>query len=175
MPDQKDKSKFIFEPLNKHYDRAAFSCGVSALDTYLHNQAGQDIKKHAAAVCIMTHDGKTIAGYYTLSQYAVELDVIPLDFAKKFPKYPQVPATLLGRLAVSTAFHGQGAGVLLLVDALRRCYKGSKQIASAAVVVDAKDETAAAFYRKYGFFELPKIKNRLFLPMGTIEKLFAGE
>ena len=83
-----------------------------------------------------------------------------------------VSATLLGRLAVSTAFRGQGVGEFLLMDALYRCLASSKQIASAGVIVDAKDEPAARFYKKYGFGELPKIENRLFLPMGTIEQLF---
>jgi len=59
------------------------------------------------------------------------------------------------------------------MDALHRSWALSKQIASAAVIVDAKDEAAAAFYRRYGFLDLPKIGRRLFLPMSTIEQLFA--
>jgi hypothetical protein len=61
------------------------------------------------------------------------------------------------------------------MDALYRSLKLSEQVASTGVVVDAKDEAALAFYRKYGFIELPKVNRRLFLPMGTIEKLFAGK
>jgi len=123
-------------------------------------------------VFVLTPDGRTIAGFYTLSQYAVELDVIPEEIAKKLPKYPQAPATLVGRLAVSTQFRGQRLGEKLLMDALCRSFQGSRQLASAAVVVDAKDNRAVAFYKKYGFLELPKVAKRLFLPMGTIEGLF---
>jgi predicted GNAT family N-acyltransferase len=83
-----------------------------------------------------------------------------------------VPATLIGRLAVSTAFRGQGIGELLLMDALYRCLAGSRQLASAAVIVDAKDDRVAAFYRKYGFLDLPKFTRRLFLPIATVETLF---
>ena len=83
-----------------------------------------------------------------------------------------VSVTLLGRLAVSTQFRGQGLGETLLMDALYRSFESSKQVASAGIIVDAKDETAAAFYRKYGFIELPKIEKRLFLPMGTVEQMF---
>ena len=119
-----------------------------------------------------TPDGRTIAGYYTLSQYAIGLDAIPEEVAKRLPKYPLVPATLLGRLAVSREFRGQGLGETLLMDALHRSLVASKQVASAGVMVDAKDESGAAFYRKYGFIELPKIAKRLFLPMGTVEQLF---
>ena len=83
-----------------------------------------------------------------------------------------MPATLVGRLAVSTAFRGQGIGELLLMDALYRCLAGSRQRASAAVIVDAKDDRVAAFYRKYGFLDLPKFTRRLFLPVATVETLF---
>ena len=171
---QGQQSKFVIEPLGLQHDRAAFSCGVEALDTYLRKQAGQDLKKHAAVPFVITHDGKTIAGYYTLSQFALELDAVPPEVAKRLPKYPTVPATLLGRLAVSTAFRGQKLGETLLMDALHRSLQSSRQVASAAVIVDAKDASVASFYRKYGFLDIPKVERRLFLPMGTIEQLFAS-
>ena len=172
MADETEKLHFGVEPLGSRHDRAAFSCGVPALDTYLQKQAGQDLKKRAAVAFVITPDGRTIAGYYTLSQYAVRLDVVPPEIAKKLPKYPLVSATLLGRLAVSTAFRGQGLGALLLMDALYRVLTHGKEVASAGVVVDAKDAAALAFYKKYGFIELPRIERRLFLPMGTVERLF---
>lgn len=172
MDQEENKLEFFIEPLREEHDRAGFSCGVEPLDRYLRKQATQDVKKHVAVVFILTPDGQTVAGFYTLSQYAVELDVIPKEIAKKLPKYPLVPATLLGRLAVSAMFRGQRLGERLLMDALHRSFNASRQLASAAVVVDAKDESAAAFYKRYAFVELPKIAKRLFLPMGTIEKLF---
>lgn len=105
MSDEPEKPCFVIEPLGPKRDRVAFSCGIKVLDGYLHKQAGQDLKKHAAVPIVITPDGKTIAGYYTLSQYAVQRDAVPPDVANK---YPVVPVTLLGRLAVSTAFRGQG-------------------------------------------------------------------
>lgn len=164
--------QFRFAALEAAHDRAGFSCGVPALDAYLKKQAGQDVKRRVAVAFVVTPDGKTIAGYYTLSQYSVELGVLPEELAAKLPKYPLVPVTLIGRLAVSTEFRGQDLGELLLMDALHRCLGGSRQVASAAVVVDAKDERAAAFYKRYGFLALPKVAGRLFLPMATIEALF---
>jgi len=171
LSDESDKPKFAFEPLGQKHDRAAFSCGVEPLDTYLQKQASQDAKKRAAVPFVLTPDGKTIAGYYTLSQYAIELRDVPQEVAKKLPKYPLVPATLLGRLAVSFNFRGKGLGGTLLMDALHRSLQLSEQVASSGVLVDAKDD-ARSFYKKYGFIELPKIDKRLFLPMATIEKLF---
>jgi ribosomal protein S18 acetylase RimI-like enzyme len=169
---QTENPHFVVEPLDSRHDRAAFSCGVEALDAYVHKQAGQDLKKRAAVPFVITPDGKTIAGYYTLSQYAVQLDAVPFEVAKKLPRYPVVAATLLGHLAVSMAFRGQGLGAMLLMDALYRALVHSRELASAGVVVDAKDAAALAFYKKYGFLELPKIDRRLFLPMGTVERLF---
>jgi len=166
-----EKPRFVVEPLGSKHDRAAFSCGVEILDSYLHKQAGQDLKKRVAVPFVITPDGTTIAGYYTLSQCSVQLDEIPAEVAKKLPKYPIVPATLLGRLAVSVAFRGQGHGATLLMDALYRTLQHSREVASAGVIVDAKDAAALPFYTKYGFLELPRIERRLFLPMGTVEHL----
>ena len=172
MAEKQKVPGFAIEPLGEKHNRAAFSCGVEALDFYLHKQAGQDARKRAAVSFVATLDGQTIAGYYTLSQYAIGLDAIPEDVAKKLPKYPMVSTTLLGRLAVSTEFRGLRVGETLLMDALHRSLDSSKQVASAGIIVDAKDESAATFYRKYGFIQLPKAEKRLFLPMGTVEQLF---
>lgn len=160
------------EPLGGKHDRAAFVCGTPALDRYLQQQARQDQHKRVAVVFVLTPDGATIAGYYTLSQFAVELVDLPPEIAKKLPKYRLVPATLLGRLAVSARFRGEGWGEHLLMDALYRTLRSSQEVAAAAIVVDAKDDRAVAFYRKYGFLALPQIEHRLFLPMKTVERMF---
>ena len=165
-------NRFVLEPLGAKHDRAAFSCGVDSLDVYFRKQAGQDLKKHAVVSFVLTSDGKTTAGYYTLSQYAVQLENVPEHLAKKLPKYPIVPTTLIGRLAVDSAFRGQRHGETLLMDALYRICRHGSELASAGAVVDAVDAAVVAFYEKYGFLKLPKVPNRLFLPMATIEELF---
>ena len=167
MPDN-----FKIEPLGKKHDRAAFFCGKDSLDQYLKKQAGQSAGKNLAAVLVLTPDGKRIAGYYTLSSYAVMLDEIPEDIAKKLTRMQEIPATLLGRLARSVEFRGQGIGETLLVDALKKAFQNSTHVASWAVIVDAKDEEAAEFYKRYGFISFPSRPNRLFLPMASIQKMF---
>ena len=167
-----NQGEYRIEPLDNRHDREAFSCGVEALDRYLQKQAGQDLNKRVAAVFILTPDGKTIAGYYTLSAHVVNLADLPEIVAKKLPRYPRVPATLLGRLAVSLNFRGQGIGELLLLDAFRRILSSNREIASAMVVVDAKDENARNFYLHHDFIPLPTQPNRLFYPVKEIEKLF---
>ena len=178
MPDRLQDApvnKFVIEPFDKKkHDRTAFSCEHEALVKYLKQQASQDIKKHVAAVFVLTRDGQSIAGYYTLSQYAIELGDLPLNLAHELglPKYQQLPATLLGRLARDVTFKNQGVGELLLMSALKQALDHSKRIASMAVVADAKDEKAKKFYMAYGFIEFPDHPNRVFLPMKTIEQMF---
>lgn len=169
-PQGRDVSQLRFELLG-HHDRAAFSCGTEALNNYIKKQASQDVRKKVAIVYVATLDGKTILGYYTLSQYSIQLKDIPVELSKRFPKYPALPATLLGRLARDVSTRGQGVGELLLLDALYRALAMSEQVASAAVVTDAKDQKAVDFYKKYGFIELPKTELRLFLPMASIRAL----
>lgn len=122
---------------------------------------------------ILTHDGTTIVGYYSLSQFSVKLSELPSAMTAKLPRYPVVPATLIGRLAVDRRFRGKGIGELLLMDALARCLTVSKQVACAAVIVDAKDETAKRFYLKYGFMELPGAEKRLFIPIATVHAMLS--
>jgi predicted GNAT family N-acyltransferase len=97
---------------------------------------------------------------------------LPEDLAKRLPHYPVVPATLLGRLAVASVLHGQRLGETLLFDALRRSLIQSAHIASAGVVVDAKDAKAIAFYRRYGFSPILGAESRLILHMMAIQQMF---
>lgn len=170
-----DKSKYNIEPLGDH-DRAAFSCGNAALDRYLREQASQDVKRGLAAVFVITAKDapKAIVAYYTLSSRELKIDQLPADIARKAGRYGYVGVTLLGRMAVDEKYKGAGLGALTLIDALAKSLTASRDVASWAVFVEAIDDVAASFYRKYGFIELPEDKRRLFLPMRTIAKLFAG-
>jgi len=170
-----EKQKFRFEPLDKRvHNRAAFSCEHEALNVYLKEKASQDVQKRVAAVYVLTPDGKTIAGYYTLSHYTIEPGELPHEAVKRLrlPKCDKLPATLVGRLARSQQFKGAGLGEILLMGALEKSLLHSRNIASLAVVVDAKDEKARNFYLSYGFVGLPDHPNRLFMLVETIERLF---
>lgn len=166
--------EYRIEPLSNHHNRTDFSSGVEALDNYLKRQAGQDIRKRVAAVFVLTTDGRTVAGYYSLCSHTIRLTDLPNQFVWKLPRYPVVPATLLGRLAVSASFRSQGIGRLLLLDAFHRVLSTTQNIASAMVVVDAKDEMARNFYLHHQFTPLPDHPNRLFFAVADIERLFAG-
>lgn len=172
MTHTESKVQHRTEPLSRRHNRTAFSCGVEALDRYLQKQASQDVSKRVAAVFVLTADGETIAGYYTLSAHSVNLGDLPDSIARKLPRYPIVPATLLGRLAVSVDFRGQGLGELLLLDAFQRVLGSTSEVASALVVVDSKDETARNFYLHHDFIPLSSQPNRLLYTVDAIEKLF---
>ena len=162
------------EPLGKKHDRAAFSCGNDELDTYLKKRASQDSKKNIATVFVMTKSqDNAVIGYYSLSATSILLADLPNGTAKKLPKYPHVPATLLGRLAIGSRYQGMGYGDVLVIDALRRALLATTEIASYAVVVDAINESARSFYEHYEFCAFPDRKLRLFLPMKTIADLFS--
>jgi GNAT superfamily N-acetyltransferase len=163
-------AEYRIEPLGSHHDRAAFSCGVFELDNYLQRQAGQDMKRKLAAVFVLTADSASVAGYYTLSAHSILAAELPLDSAKKLPRFP-IPVTLLGRMGVAQSLQGQGWGEFLLLHALDRALRGSRQVASWAVVVDAK-AGARDFYIKHDFLPFATQPDRLFLPMKTIEKMF---
>lgn len=123
----------------------------------------------AQADVLVLHDG-SVAGYYTLSSTAVRLPELPAAAVRKLPRYPLIPATLLGRLAVDQRFQGKGYGRFLLADALHRAVRS--EIASFAVIVDAKDESARRFYERESFLPLPDQPMKLFRPMSDIEALF---
>ncbi len=169
----KKTASAVIERLGRIHDRAAFSCGSSDLDEYLKTRAGQDEKKNFARVFVLVGDEpSSIAGYYTVSNLGINIGELPEEVAKKLPRYPIVPAALIGRLAVSEKYQGQGLGSILLIDAFKRIVAASVNVATYAIIVDAKDDNAASFYEKFGFQHIPSQQNRLFLPVATAAELF---
>lgn len=159
------------EPLNPTHDRRAFNCGVVALDRYFREQASQDVKRRLCNCFVATdRDTGVIAAYYTLAASSVPIAALPEADTKRLPRYPLLPATLIGRLAVDNAYQGRQIGSALIVDALRRSAQAAP--ASFTLLVDAKDDRAVAFYRKHGFIPLASRPISLFLPIATALKLF---
>jgi hypothetical protein len=165
-------SDYVCEPLGKQHDRTQFDCGVAVLNEYLAKYAQQDMKRKAAAVFVLMARAhpQRVVGYYTLCATSVELSSLPPEQVKRLPRYPEIPAILIGRLARDVGF--PGTGELLLVDALERCVHVSSEIAASLIVVDSKGEAATHFYRKFGFLSLPKLTDRMFLSIRTAETLY---
>jgi GNAT superfamily N-acetyltransferase len=164
------ETPFRIEALGPQHDRRSFGSGVESLDRYFRTQVGQDARNNIAAPFVLVLSGGTIGGFYTLSSTAVKLAELPAALTRRLPRYPLVPATLLGRLAVDLRWRGRGLGRHLLADALYRVARS--EIASFAVFVDAKDEAARRFYERESFLPFPDQPMKLFLPMKDIARLF---
>jgi GNAT superfamily N-acetyltransferase len=164
-------TRFVTESLSRKHNRGAFSSGVDALDRYLQQLALQDIKRRLAGCFVALDDAGQIAGYYTLAATSVAFDALPAELTRQLPRYPVIPATLVGRLAVARSYQGNGLGRALVADALLRT--DSFGIGAFALVVDAKDERAVAFYRANGFSSIPDEARRMFLPLATAAPLLS--
>lgn len=155
---------FRLAPLGAAHDRGAFNSRSEPLNRYLREQVTQDIRRRVTACFVALADERRIAGYYTLASASLLLADLPASTSKKLPRYPTVPVVRMGRLAIDQAFQGQGLGGALLADALDRA--GRSEVAAFALMVDAKDEAAVAFYVHHGFIVLPDSPRTLFLPLG---------
>jgi predicted GNAT family N-acyltransferase len=167
---------YLIEPLSaSKHRRDEFSCEEPDLTEFLHHCALPEMQARAAACFVLTpeEDPRRVAGFYTLSAATISLVKLPPELSAHLPKYPNLPATLLGRLARDQEFRGAGLGELLLVSALRRALESTSRVGSVAVVTDPKSPKAADFYRKYGFRNLGG-GHRTFLTMEEIAKWLGG-
>jgi GNAT superfamily N-acetyltransferase len=155
---------YVIELLSTAHDRAGFTCGVEALDRYFATQVAQDIRRRVSTCFVATDRASgMIAGYYTMAAGSVPLSDLAPAIAKKLPRYPLVPAVKAGRLAVAKEHRGKKLGSVLVADAIGRALR--LEIAAFAIVVDAKDETAAAFYRRHSFVPFATSPMSLYLPL----------
>ena len=161
---------FVIEPLSDAHERGAFDSGVAALDRYFANQATQDLRRRIAACFVaVEHNSKTVVGYYTIATSSLPLTDIAAATAKKLPRYPLVPAVRIGRLAVASSHRGKGLGAGLLIDGIARSLRA--ELMAFAVVVDAKDDAAAAFYKHHGFTPFASAPMSHYLPLAEAAKL----
>jgi ribosomal protein S18 acetylase RimI-like enzyme len=160
---------FRLETLRAEHDRSRFHCGVAALDGYLRTQVTQDVRRRASACFVAVADEThTVAGFYTLAAGSVPLTDLPESLSKRLPRYPSVPVARVGRLAVDLAFQGHQLGAALLADAILRALRS--EVAVFALVVDAKDDAAVAFYRHHGFEVYGGQAKQLILPLASFAR-----
>lgn len=151
-------------------DRSQFSCGNDALDRYFRNQAGQDQRRNISKCYVATHlEGSKIVGFYTLVSAGIDAGEIPDGLRRRLPLYEALPAVLIGRLAIDRGSQGKGLGRAILYDAIDRALGSTAAVF--AIVVDATDENAAAFYRHYQFQPFASRPSRLYLPAAFFTKL----
>ncbi len=162
---------WIIEPFGKSHDRSAFTCGKPALDEFLRTRVSQYEKRRLGKTFVAVLQGEQrVRGYYTLAAGAVAFEHLPTVASTKLPKHP-IPVILLARLAVDLSAQGQGLGEKLLLDALQRSLDLSDSLGAHAVEVNALDDSAIAFYVKYGFSPLLDNPRHLYLPLATIDRV----
>ena len=149
------------------HQRADFDCGIRQLDEFLQKSANQYDKRNVGKTYVAVRSiDAGIKGYYTISNGAIGFHELPDESVRNLPRHP-VPVALIGRLAVDRTVQGQGLGGLLLQNAIQRIVDLSDRIGIFAILVDALDATAVAFYAKYGFISLVDQPLKLFLPVST--------
>ena len=153
--------------IEESHRREKFDCGEEALDNYLRRYARQNHERNIARTFVAVDENDWVLGYYSLASASIEFASLPADLARRVPRYP-IPAVRIARLAVDRSMHGKGLGAALLADALRRILTASSEVAVKVVLVDAKNERAADFYRHYGFRALNDMPMVLFLPIETV-------
>ncbi|ESQ78554.1 GNAT family N-acetyltransferase [Asticcacaulis sp. YBE204] len=159
---------FRIEALSAAHDRQGFVCGSEPLDRYIRTQATQDVKRRISNVFVARDVDGAMAGFYTLAATSLPLTELPPEEIKRLPRYGLLPAALIGRLAINRRFQGQGLGGALIIDAALRAARSEPAIF--ALIVDAKDDKAVAFYEHYGFRRFISRPDSLFLPMATVLK-----
>jgi predicted GNAT family N-acyltransferase len=160
---------FVIEELDpKRHNRADFDCGVEPLNLYLKTLAVQHRMKGIATTVVLVDSNQptAILGYYSLSAAALAFERLTDTDRKGLPRYP-IPAVRIGRLAGSLSNHGMGFGELLLQNAIKRILQACDTLGVYAVVVEAKDDAAEAFYLKYGFRLCDAETRQFYLPLGA--------
>jgi ribosomal protein S18 acetylase RimI-like enzyme len=164
---------FRIEALTPAHDRKNFSCGAEPLDRYFRDLATQDIKRRVSNCFVALDDADAIAGYYTFAAASLPMTELSTDEAKRLPRYALLPAGLIGRLAVDQKFQGRRLGSALIMDAATRAARGEPAIF--ALLVDAKDDAAIAFYQRHEFRRFLSKPASLFLPIATALQALAAK
>lgn len=149
------------------HDCTTFDCGVPVLNEYLARFASQHRRRGISQTYVLvdTESPRAVLGYYSLSAAQIDTAQISETERKRLPRYP-IPCFRMGRLACRKDQQGKGIGRLLIGCAVDRCLKAREEVAAYALVVDAKDERAKAFYEHYGFTPCMDQPRTLYLPLG---------
>ncbi|OQX00279.1 MAG: hypothetical protein BWK73_48985 [Thiothrix lacustris] len=155
--------------LSTIHDRKAFDCGQEDLNHYLQQTAQQHQKKQVSRtwVAIDPTQPSVILGFYTTTLAEIPPEHLNAGDAKRLPK-SHLPVVRLSRLAVDQRYQGQQIGQRLLVDAMVRIVRLLDEFAVVAMVVDAKDAQAAAYYQHFGFTPLLDEPLKLYMPAGGL-------
>jgi GNAT superfamily N-acetyltransferase len=159
--------------LDKGHDLSSFDCGVAPLNEYLRKHAFANHQNRSSRTYVATRDARVV-GYYTLAAGSVSREDMPRRVAQGLGQYP-VPVILLARLGVDLREQGRGLGKTLLKDAILRAAQASDIVGSRAILTHATDESARAFYAKFGFEPSPTHELHLCLLMKDVKSILVTE
>lgn len=160
------------EAITKTHDRKRFDCGQPELNTFISRYARQAHERGTAKTfcAIDVTSPRTILGFYTISPAQIELHHVPLAARPGGGGHHALSGFRLARLAVAKAYQSQGLGGQLLARAVTRCMRVSAEVGGTALLIDAKDEGAAAWYRLYGAMSLEDRPLSLVMPYAEFNK-----
>lgn len=173
---------FAIAPLDpEKHDRAAFSCGVEAVDNFFKRTANKLSKADNLRVFVMTDDNGTVAGFYAINAHSISFEDLPAQFARTRPGHGKIPAAYISMIGRDTRFAGSGIGADLLADCLTRILRISRDLGLAMAILDVLDDgdekavaKRKALYESFGFSPMPTQPHRLYMPVATIAKLFGA-
>ncbi len=168
-----------FDP--ERHDRAAFTCGVEAVDNFLRKTAGKLARADNLRLFVMRDPSDALVGFYALNAHAIDYAELPARHARTRPGHGAIPAAYISMIGVDARHQGRGYGGDLLVDALTRIAQAADAIGIAVVILDVLDDDdpvqvarRKALYESYGFQSLASRPLRLFLPLTTIRQLIGA-
>lgn len=168
-----------FDP--ERHDRAAFTCGVEAVDNFLKKTANKLARADNLRLYVMTDPSGALIGFYALNAHAIDYTELPAKYARTRPGHGAIPAAYISMIGVDARHQGRGYGGDLLVDALTRVAQAADTVGIAVVILDVLDDDETeqisrrkALYESYGFQPLPSRPLRLFLPLATVRQLIGG-
>jgi ribosomal protein S18 acetylase RimI-like enzyme len=168
-----------FDP--DRHDRAAFACGVDAVDNFLRKTANKLARADNLRLYAMTDPSGALIGFYALNAHAIDYTELPTKYARTRPGHGSIPAAYISMIGVDARHQGHGYGGDLLVDALTRIAQAADAIGIAVVILDVLDDGDAEqvarrklLYESYGFQPLPSRPLRLFLPLAAVRHLIGA-
>jgi len=131
-----------------------FDCGRPSMNDWFRRHAKQNQQACVSRTTVFT-DGESgrIVGYVTLAAGQIEREYLPKAARRNRPE--AIPVILLAQLAVDRRFQGRGFARQFLFYALKTCFALSKDIGCFGVITHPLDDEVRAFYRRFGFVDLP--------------------
>jgi GNAT superfamily N-acetyltransferase len=159
------------EAITRKHDRSAFDCGDAELNVFLTRYARQSHDQGGTKTFLaIDDDTRAVLGFYSLAPASLAYHRAPEIVQRRLARH-EVPGFRLARIAIDRVRQRQGLGGQLLLAAGRRCLMAAAIVGGTVLIIDARNDRAAAWYVSYGAMPLFDAERTLILPLATIEGL----